>query len=333
MERASQRKRSTPLWVWIAGGFGILGAVVIVLGVFFTVSAALFFWLNGVTRNTLAGQNQPSYGLPNGRILYASDWEGDFELYLEKSGHYTGVRITHDEGEDINPAFSPDGNQIVFQSDRDGHDNLYIMDVDGGNLTPLTSDQNENWQPDWSPDGDQIAFSALGEDGDRHIYLIDIDGGNLTQITSGGHDTQPAWSPDGTQIVFVRPSDSSTEMYVINADGSNETLLVSEPGTESAPRWSPDGSRIAFVLTGTAGIASIYTVEADGSNLHTFQAGMAASLYDCPVWSPDGRFMGFVWGSTGMSYQTIQIYDISANSFVGTAANGGGTIQGCDWVP
>ena len=50
----------------------------------------------------------------------------------------TGLRrLTHDQGRNGRPGFSPDGRMIVFDSDRDGSRQLFVMDLDGSNQRPL----------------------------------------------------------------------------------------------------------------------------------------------------------------------------------------------------
>ena len=56
-------------------------------------------------------------------------------------------RLTHNEGSDGGPSWSPDGTQLVFESNRNEKTNLYIMNIDGSSEKKITS--NNGWQPTW----------------------------------------------------------------------------------------------------------------------------------------------------------------------------------------
>ncbi len=75
----------------------------------------------------------------------------------------TGLRqLTHDNGNNGDPVWSPDGTRITFGSDREGGGrlNVYIMNADGSGQTPLThfTPPAEVGDTHWSSDGKLIAF-------------------------------------------------------------------------------------------------------------------------------------------------------------------------------
>ena len=57
--------------------------------------------------------------------------------------------ITHGEGSNESPAFSPNGRHIAFTSTRAGKDQIFTIDRDGQNLRQLTK-AGENRYPNWS---------------------------------------------------------------------------------------------------------------------------------------------------------------------------------------
>ena len=58
-------------------------------------------------------------------------------------------RMTHGEGNNENPSWSPDGRYLVFASNRAGSYDIYTIPADGG--TPRRLTRNGNcFTPDWS---------------------------------------------------------------------------------------------------------------------------------------------------------------------------------------
>jgi len=63
----------------------------------------------------------------------------------------TGLQQLTTAGDNLGPAFSPDGKWITFTSFRDGNNEIYIMHPDGTGQTRLTYTPRSDWQPRWGP--------------------------------------------------------------------------------------------------------------------------------------------------------------------------------------
>ena len=126
------------------------------------------------------------------------------------------VRLTHGEGLNDGPEFSPDGKHIYFNSTRSGRMQLWRMRPDGLDLEQLTDDDFNNWFPHLSPNGKWIAFLSYGPEvqAKEHPYykqvyirLMSAQGSKpcIVAYLFGGQGTinVPSWSPDGTRIAFV----------------------------------------------------------------------------------------------------------------------------------
>jgi len=61
------------------------------------------------------------------RIAFASDRDGDFEIYTMASSGSNVRQLTNNRFDDLHPAWSPNGARIAFVSDRDGGYAIYTM--------------------------------------------------------------------------------------------------------------------------------------------------------------------------------------------------------------
>src|SRR5919112_1399824 len=109
----------------------------------------------------------------NGRIAYAGWNRGkDFEIYTIKPDGSGKTQLTHNNTDDHDPAFSPDGKKIVY-SGKDGPKGdleIYTIGARGGDKFQVTNnDVDEQW-PAYSPDGKRIAYTVLGGNSARQAF-------------------------------------------------------------------------------------------------------------------------------------------------------------------
>ena len=92
----------------------------------------------------------------DGRIAYTSDVSGALEIWI--TGSTPGSRaapLTNDGGQNMNPAWSPDGQWISFHSRRRG--GIWVVPSTGGAPRQVAEVGSE---AAWSPDSSQIVFSS-----------------------------------------------------------------------------------------------------------------------------------------------------------------------------
>jgi Tol biopolymer transport system component len=245
---------------------------------------------------------------PFGNIIFASDREGDREIYRMPVEGGRVTRLTSVSGDDNRPDWSPDAN-IAYDSVRDGSWGIYY--TSGQYTFKLSGSSGVNeFNPDWSPDGDLIAYES-NRDGDFEVYVSDldiIDGPFVDQLTNNSSaDGCPDWSPDGRRIAFSSDRDGNREIYVMNNDGSGQTRLTNHPALDSCPTWSPDGGTLAF-RSERDGDAEIWLMDADGSNQRQLTRNSARDWAPA-AWSPDGHWLAFSSHRTG----NWEIYIISVD--------------------
>jgi Tol biopolymer transport system component len=232
---------------------------------------------------------------PGERIIFATDRDGNFEIYIMNSDGSEPTRLTDSPAFEADPAGSPDGRQIAFTSARDGNLEIYLMNVYGEEAVNLTDHSAADEMPAWSPDGQTIAFVSR-RDGNPEIYLMNADGSDPLNLTADpGSDMDPAWSPDGRYLAFASKRNGNFDIYVMDLEDSGRAAgevvrLTDSTAPDILPAWSPDGSRIAFVSR-RHGNDELYIMNADGSEQTRLTDDPASDIQ--PAWSPDGTSIAF----------------------------------------
>lgn len=277
-----------------------------------------------------------SASAPAGKIVFQSDRDGNFELYMVDVHGGTPVRLTNNSSNDVSPAFIQSTNQIGFSSDRGNDWNLYTIDRLGKNLKAVTDRKNTPVDyPSWSPDGSLIAASltencvAPAKTCFYDIYTMLADGSDLKRLTdTPASEWVPDWSPDGQKIAFSSDRDGDTEVYSMNRDGSGLVQLTKNNGYDGRPRWSPDGSKIVFETDRDGGDWDIYIMNADGSDPKPVTSNSTNDF--AAAWSPDGNWLVYVSDSTGSNELfTININGQNQQRLTNNTANDTAPI----WIP
>jgi len=236
-----------------------------------------------------------------GLVVFQSNRVGGWKLFVARLDGSELRQLTNGPGEDVTPAFSPDGAQVVFASNRGGNEDVWIIGADGTGLRNLTNHPASDSHPSWSPDDRLIAFCSTRGDGENDdVYIVNVDGSGLRRLTDNGldWDTFPSFSPDGRTILFRRllrerggeGTLTNSEVMVMNSDGTGAVNLTRHPWFDGWPSWSPDGRRIAF-SSNRSDAYQIYVMNSDGSALMQVVDSPYTDVR--PQWLPDGR--GFIF--------------------------------------
>lgn len=190
-------------------------------------------------------------GDPQGGFVWASDRDGDFDIYYATpSGGFT-KNLTNNTADDGHPSFSsPSGNvvRMVFHSNADGDFDVYRLDVSTTgdpvgspvNLTPESAGQapHDELAPDFALGRDKITYYG-NEHGDFDIFSLDLATMTESHLTTDvANETSPAFSPTGNFIAFEKDlGGGNTEIFVMPASGGTGTNVTNSPGVDATPEW------------------------------------------------------------------------------------------------
>ena len=254
----------------------------------------------GVTSLSCArGQDTDPAWSPDGtRIAFASDRDGQRDVWVMNADGTDQVRLTDDPAADAHPAWSPDGARVTFESARDTAKNtadLWVMNADGSGQERLLEMPGNEQYPAWSPDGTLIAFSHFGGTGAPGIWTVRADG-TRPRLLAGGALHSPAWSPDGRWIALDgEPHGCKFDVYVMASTGARLRQLTDSPRCgdyDKHPSWSPDGKTLVFMSQGRASDRNhdeLYTVPFAGGPttlIVPYRVEKGYSGPHDPDWSP-----------------------------------------------
>jgi serine/threonine protein kinase/Tol biopolymer transport system component len=178
---------------------------------------------------------------PNGEQIAFSaikpggDPSRDNALYIVNADG-SGLTELPSIGNDISPAWSPDGRWLAFHSNCD----LAIMHPDGSAPTVIWYSESGicTFDPEWSPDNESIVVSMqIGGGGTwtfpmtREVWVLSRDGTTITPVATITHKDEScvrievALSPDGTQVAYI---DADCQPRIVSADGSGQAAPLKE---------------------------------------------------------------------------------------------------------
>ncbi|MDX1435878.1 MAG: DUF5050 domain-containing protein [Anaerolineales bacterium] len=263
-------------------------------------------------------QQPPIQG--QGRILFSSNREGNYEIYLLDTNTFGIGRLTIDPAIDTQPDWSPNGTQIVFTSNRSGNNEIYIMNADGTGVVNHSNNAADDRSPAWSPDGNWIAFST-NRDGNQEVYKVRTDGTELQNISNNSaEDFDPDWIKAGLlgsdSIAFTSNRDGNQEIYTMNNDGGAQVNITLNPANDSEANVSPNGDFILFT-TNRDGNQEVYSINPGGSNPTNLSNNPAED--QAGAWSPNQQWVAFTTNRDGnkeiyvMRSNGTDVFNLTAN--------------------
>ncbi|MGC8780630.1 MAG: hypothetical protein ACP5UQ_07170, partial [Anaerolineae bacterium] len=187
----------------------------------------------------------PSWSGDGSRLVFASNRDGNWEIYTLRPADGAITRLTFNGAEDRSPSWSWANGRIAFQSNRYGpNPEIFSMAADGSDVQLLTINPNGDRGPSWSADGQYIVF--WGSRGEQTLYRMRANGLDVVPLVS--YLLRPegaAWGPGsaGGWIVFsgYRPGSGHSEILRMTSSGGGVALLTfNEVNFDYSPGWLPE---------------------------------------------------------------------------------------------
>ena len=145
--------------------------------------------------------SMPVWSPDSSRMVFASNREAKFDLYLKDVNGAQEEKIVAQDGPDRFPNdWSPDGKSVIYERGSD----LWILSLPDLKMTPFSKASATLKNARFSPDGRWVAYGS-NESGRWEIYVTSFpDAHGKWQISNGGGD-QPKWRSDGKELFYITP--------------------------------------------------------------------------------------------------------------------------------
>lgn len=86
---------------------------------------------------------QPAYLPKEDKIIYASNQNGDYDIWIMDRFGQSQRNLTNHPSHDIMPRPSKNGKKIYFLSDRNGHFQIFSLDIKTNYVRQVTTDETD----------------------------------------------------------------------------------------------------------------------------------------------------------------------------------------------
>jgi Tol biopolymer transport system component len=204
----------------------------------------------------------------------AFSWNGetgaDHEIYVKQIGTETLLRLTRDPGNDLSPAWSPDGRHIAFSRRTESEVAYFVVPALGGPERRVHTFPGHGFRPvflDWSPDGKLLALTDFSAGGPVGIVLLSLDTLEIAPLVASSEFVRGhTFSPDGRRLAFIQRLASNaafSDIYVVPVAGGEPRRLTFDNRYVPGLAWTRDGREIVF-SSQRAGLRRLWRVAALG---------------------------------------------------------------------
>jgi len=167
-----------------------------------------------------------------------------------------------------NVVWDEPGKSVIFGRTSNGLKTIWQYSLKEKKLTQVTFGPGPDDLPMPDPTGKGIYFVNGKSSGVLTNY--NTRSKESTDIASQ-NATQPVISRDAKRVAYITsPAQGRNELWVAGLDGSNRVKIAAATAIATG-FWSPDGSRLLFAAEEPGAADKLYSVNADGTNLHQLQ--------------------------------------------------------------
>jgi Tol biopolymer transport system component len=216
-----------------------------------------------------ASNYYPAFTPDGSSLLFSSNRNGSFDLYLLLFGQKQLFQITKSVGNVVSPDYSPDGRYIVFANRAgDGPASIWMVNADGLNAHLVYAGSGTIVATAWSPDGEKIAYAmSVGIPQEYEIFTMDTQGKNHVRVSQRlkGIGGSIDWSPDGRSLLIYAGPFGDKDIFKLDI-ASGDATQVTNGGNNAGASYSPDGLYIVFNSLRNKDQADLYIMRSNGEN-------------------------------------------------------------------
>ena len=159
-----------------------------------------------------------------------------------------------------------------------------------------------------SPDGNYLAYVANepGRQG-QGVWVRQVAAASNTQQliapSEGASYGALVFSPDSQHLYYGAMQEGSQPpaLFRVPVLGGPAVKVLSDGFGGGSVTFSPDGRRLAFIRGEFGRELALLVADADGANEHAVLKRSAPDFIGLPAWSPDGKTIACIYGSTELS--------------------------------
>jgi len=183
----------------------------------------------------------------------------------------------------------------------------------------------------WSPvDANKILVvsdAGMGRPGLVEVDILDVKTGHRDEVVkTEGNIFQAVWAPNGKSILMlvgeVTKGFDPQGWWQVNLEDKSVKFLSNYLGVA----WAPDGKTLA-AFTGEAqkgrtgmGNIKLQLIDVDANSTETVYEPPSSGFVSNPVWSPDGKFMAFLYGED-LSAEDLYVLNVQTREAVKITEN------------
>src|SRR5205814_1765544 len=252
---------------------------------------------------------------PDGKwVAYTSTANGNADVYVIGATGGVPKRLTWHPGNDVVRGWTPDG-KVLYMSDREGiaitaalgAPRLFVQAIDG--VKPERIDLPTVWDGSLSPDARRLAYMPYPNAnqiwkryrGGRTtpIWIASLSDASIEKIPrDNSTDMSPMWVAD--TVFFLSDRDGATSLYSYDTKSKQVARRINNTGLD--------------IKNASAGPGAIVYEQFGGIRIHDLTSGAdAGTSYYLPVWSPDGKHIGYsnsrgeIWYADVASGKTTRV--------------------------
>ena len=186
---------------------------------------------------------------PDGRRVAVNVRNEAIDIWVYDLDRGGMSRLTHANGEDETPFWSPDGKWVAYASDRSGQPrSIFKTLADGSGKEELLWSTAPHTHVDaWSPDSKSILLTVVSATNLPDLWMLNLEAETVAKplLQTAYTERNGRISPDGRWFAYESNESGRLEVYVQAYPELGKKILVSTNGGQQ-PIWRQDGKELFY---------------------------------------------------------------------------------------